>query len=90
MKASQDKVRHLQEQLREGLNENSHLQQSLKLLSLEMEGWRHGTQALKGRKDALERSNAHTQRLLDDKRSQLKSLVEEVTRGSRAEDQTFA
>ena len=76
LKASQDKVRHLQEQLRDGLNENSHLQQSLKVLSQEMEGWRHGTQALKGRKDALERSNAQTQRLLDDKRSQLKSLVD--------------
>ena len=50
LKASQDKVRHLQEQLREGLNENSHLQQSLKLLSREMEGWKHGTQALKGLK----------------------------------------
>lgn len=76
LKASQDKVWHLQDQLRDGLNENSHLKQSLKLLSREMEGWRRRTQGLEGGKDVLEHSNAQMQRLPGDKRSQLKSLVE--------------
>lgn len=51
LKAFQDKVRHLQEQLRAGLNENSHLQQSLTVsISGEVEGWSHRTQGLKGPK----------------------------------------
>lgn len=77
LKASPDKARHLQDQLRDGLNEKSHLKQRLKLLSREMEGWRRRTQGPQGRKDVLERcSKAQMQRLLGDKTSQLKSLVE--------------
>lgn len=55
----------------------SHLQQSLTVsISGEVEGWSHRTQGLKGRKDGLERSNAQMRQLLDDGRSQLKSLME--------------
>lgn len=68
------------------MNGNSHLQQSLTVsISGEMEGWRHRTQGLKGRKDGLECSNAQMRQLLDDGRSQLKSLMETTlkTRHSR-------
>ena len=59
----------------DGLNENTHLQQSLELLSPETEGWKQRMQDLKGRKDLLECSNARMQRMLDDKISQLNSLI---------------
>lgn len=49
---SQNDVHHLRKKITDGLNENSHLQQSPELLSQAPEGWKHRVREPKGQRCA--------------------------------------